>query len=147
MALFLALALAGAVQTAPAAPATVDAPVLSRSVEKGDVLGAADFTTAPLPAANARGALPPERALGQEALRRLQAGAAVRAADIGAPRIIKRGQAVTILVQNGELTISAAGRALSDAVVGAPVRVLNLSSNRTLDAVADASGRARILTP
>lgn len=153
MGFFLALMVAGgAAVSAPSAADLarddlVDAPVLTRMVEKGETLGAADFTAAPLPPTAARGALSPDRASGQEALRRLQAGRVVRAADIGPPRIIRRGQAITIVLRNGPLTIQAAGRALTDAAVGEPVRVVNLSSSRTLDAVADASGRARIPTP
>jgi flagella basal body P-ring formation protein FlgA len=144
---FLGIALVLAALQGPAAtstPAPVDSPVLSRSVAKGEILGAPDFTTAPLPATAARTALSPSEAAGHEALRPLRAGQPVRTGDIAAPRVIRRGQAVTILFTSGSLQISAAGRALSDAAAGEPVRVINLSSNRTLDAVADAQGRARL---
>ena len=144
--LSLALAMA-ALQGQASAPAAVESPVLSRSVAKGEILGAPDFSTAPLPASAARSALSPSEAAGREALRPLRAGQAVRAADVAAPRVIRRGQAVTILFTSGALSINAAGRALSDAAVGEPVRVINLSSNRTLDAVADAAGRARLTAP
>lgn len=142
----LSLALAG-LQAPASAPAAAESPVLSRSVAKGEILDAADFTTAALSPSTARTALPPSEAEGREALRNLRAGQAVRAADVAPPRIIRRGQAVTILFTAGPLNIQAAGRALSDAGVGEPVRVMNLSSNRTLDAMADAAGRARVSAP
>lgn len=128
---------------AAAAP-TADAPVLSRTVEKGELLSASDFTSTPLPLALTRNATAPREAAGQEALRRLSAGNPVRASDIAAPRVIRRGEAVTIALIAGALRITAGGRALGDAARGEPVRVLNLSTNRTLDAVADRPGQVRM---
>lgn len=135
-----------AVQTPANTAQLVNAPILARSVAKGEILDAADFTEAALPASAARSAVAPSEAAGQEALRALRAGQPLRPSDIGAPRIIKRGQMVTILFQSGPLSIHAAGRALSDARAGQDVRVVNLSSNRTLDAMADEQGRARVMT-
>ncbi|WIW90548.1 flagellar basal body P-ring formation chaperone FlgA (plasmid) [Sphingobium sp. V4] len=134
--------------TAALAPlTTIDTPVLARTVEKGERLGAADFTSAPLPPAAARGATPSQEAAGQEATRRLSAGSPVRAKDIAAPRIVRRGEAVTIALSSGALRITAGGRALGDAAQGEAVRVVNLSTNRTLDAVADRPGQVRVILP
>jgi flagella basal body P-ring formation protein FlgA len=130
--------------SAPSPSGTVDVPVLARSVEKGEMLGASDFTQAPLPVTAARGAVLPDQATGREAVRPLRAGNPVRASDLVAPRVIRRGQSVTILLTSGALSINAAGRALTDAGVGETVRVLNLSSNRTIEAIADEAGRARV---
>lgn len=140
----LSLVLAASAASAAPPAATVDTPVLARTVAKGETLVAADFAQASLTPAVARGALSPAQAAGREAVRPLRAGNPVRAADVVAPRIIRRGQAVTILFTSGALSINAQGRALTDAAVGEAVRVVNLSSNRTLDAVADEAGRARV---
>lgn len=141
----IALALLAA--AGPLAPAAADTPVLARTVEKGETLSASDFTSAALPPAAARGATRPGDAEGQEATRRLAAGSPVRASDIAAPRIIKRGEAVVIALVSGGLRITATGRALADAGKGEPVRVLNLSTNRTLNAVADMPGQVRLIAP
>ncbi|HSX54528.1 MAG TPA: flagellar basal body P-ring formation chaperone FlgA [Sphingomonas sp.] len=141
----IALALLAASGTL--APAAADTPVLVRAVEKGETLSASDFTTAALPPAAARGATRPSEAAGQEATRRLVAGSPVRAADIAAPRIVRRGEAVTIALLSGGLRITATGRALGDAGKGEMVRVLNLSTNRTLNAVADTPGQVRLIAP
>lgn len=143
--MMIALALLAA--AAPPPSPTVDTPVLARTVERGETLSAADFTSAPLSPATARGATPTRDALGREALRRLTSGAPVRASDIAAPRIVRRGEAVTIALVSGPLRITAGGRALGDAAKGDPVRVINLSTNRTIDAVADASGQVRVVAP
>lgn len=124
--------------------ATVDAPVLARAVEKGEVLRTGDFKTAAVPVMQARGAVAPEDAAGREAVRLLRAGYPVRAADIAVPRVVRRGEAVTIVVVNGGLRIAAPGRSLGDAGPGEPVRVVNLSTNRTLDGVAEAGGQVRV---
>ncbi|AGH49093.1 flagellar basal body P-ring biosynthesis protein FlgA [Sphingomonas sp. MM-1] len=150
MALLLSIALAVAGAPAPAAalpappPATVQAPVLARTIEKGELMSAADFETAPLAPNAARGALPPAAAAGKEAARRLMAGAIVKGTDIVMPRLVRRGEAVTIAVVSGGLTITAPGRALTDGGKGDAVRVVSLSTNRTLDAVVDQPGRVRI---
>lgn len=143
----IALALLAAASPLAPAPSGSDTPVLARTVEKGETLSASDFTTATLSPAVARGATPPGDAAGQEATRRLAAGSPVRAADIAAPRIIRRGEAVTIALVSGGLRITATGRALADAGKGEPVRVLNLSTNRTLNAVADTPGQVRLIAP
>lgn len=147
MAFALGLLLATAAISAPSPSASIDTPVLARSIEKGELLAISDFIQAPLSATVARGALAPEQAKGREAARPLRAGNPVRTTDLITPRIIRRGQAVTILLSSGALNIQAPGRALTDAAVGEPVRVLNLSSNRTLEAVADEIGRARVTLP
>jgi flagella basal body P-ring formation protein FlgA len=143
----IALALLAAAGPLASAPSAADTPVLVRTVEKGETLSASDFTSAALPPAAARGATRPGDAEGQEATRRLAAGSPVRASDIAAPRIIRRGEAVVIALVSGGLRITATGRALADAGKGEPVRVLNLSTNRTLNAVADTPGQVRLIAP
>lgn len=139
--LALMLASAALASTTPAA----DAPVLARTVERGETLSPSDFTTAALSPATARGAIAPDAAAGREATRRLAMGSPVRANDIAAPRIVRRGEAVTITLVSGALRITAGGRALSDAAKGQTVRVINLSTSRTLDAVAVMPGQVRIM--
>ncbi|WP_380874011.1 hypothetical protein ACFB49_45250 [Sphingomonas sp. DBB INV C78] len=139
--LFIAALLAGA---APAAAATVDAPVLARTVEKGEILSAGDFVVAPVMASIARSAIQPQAAAGKEAVRRLAAGAPVRTNDVVRPRLVRRGEAVTIALVSGPLTITSAGRAMTDGGAGDNVRVLNTSTNRTLDGIVEPSGRVRV---
>lgn len=139
-----ALLLAPALAAATAIPAGEAAPVLARTVERGEVLSKADFVTAPVLAAIARNALSPAEAAGQEAVRRLNAGAPVRSTDLAVPRLVRRGEAVTISLVSGGLKITSAGRALSDGARGEHVRVLNLATNRTLEAVAESAGNVRM---
>lgn len=132
-----------------AAPAgeSVDVPVLARAVLRGELLDATDFTAEPRPAAQARGAIAARDAQGKEAARNLPAGAVVRTTDIIAPRLVKRGEPVTIAVRQGALTIATPGKALSSGGAGDLVRVLALSTSRTLDGIVEKSGTVRVVAP
>lgn len=126
---------------------TVETPVLDRMIERGEILSSDDFTTEPLPPSHTRGAITADVADGMEASRRLRAGAVVRAGDVMTPRLVRRGEPVTIHVRSGGLTISTSGRALADGAMGDLVRVVASSTNRTLDAEVESSGSVRITAP
>lgn len=136
----LALCLAAA---APDADVTVV--VLEHAVEPQDQLTARDFADARVPAGTARGALGLRDLVGMEANRRLVAGSTVRASDIVRPQLVRRGEPVTITVRAGALVIMTAGRALSSGAAGAAVRVVSVSTNRTLDGIVDGPGAVRVI--
>ncbi|HEX7852885.1 MAG TPA: flagellar basal body P-ring formation chaperone FlgA [Sphingobium sp.] len=124
-----------------AAPASADRlPVLTRVVEKGEILSTADFETIAAPTGTGRTGLAVREAVGKETARRLRQGSAVLPGDLVMPRIVRRGEVVTINFSSGPLLITATGRALADAGKGEPLRVISLSTNRTLDVVADTPG-------
>lgn len=141
-------AVAGLNLLAPASAQTasgdVDADVLTRAVQRGEVLGAEDFTTERIAAARARDALSAHEAAGLEAKRALRAGMPVHAGDLIAPRVVRRGEPVKIVVRNGALLITTHGRALGDAAKGEPVRVFSEATNQTLDTIAEGSASVRI---
>ncbi|HYZ48202.1 MAG TPA: flagellar basal body P-ring formation chaperone FlgA [Sphingomonas sp.] len=128
------------------APPLVDVPVLTRAVERGEILSLDHFTTAERAAAQARGALSPQAAKGMEAAHRLMEGTIVRATDVTKPQLVRRGEPVTITMRSGGLTITTAGRALGNGAAGELVRVV-ASTNRTLDGVVEGSGAVRISAP
>ena len=127
-----------------AAAANATVPVLAHRVERGEVLSPADFEQQPRSSGAATGALSPADASGREAARALMPGAVVRAADLVAPRLVRRGEPVTIAWRQGGLVITTPGRALSAGGKGELVRVVAASTNRTLDAVVEGSGAVRI---
>ena len=143
-----ALVLLGAAQlhaqsVPPPAP-LITVPVLEHAVAKGDVLGAADFTTQEVSAAAARGMPRLEDVTGKEALRALAAGAIVRSSDVIRLQLVRRGEPVTIALRDGGLSITAQGRALSSGAAGDFVRVVSLSTNHTLDGVVEGTGAIRV---
>ena len=132
---------------AQARPQTAEAAVLARGVLRGETLAADDFTTTERSAAQVRGTLSAAQAAGKEVLRNLPAGMVVRASDLVVPRLVRRGEPVTIKVRSGGLTIATGGRALGSGGMGDMVRVVSTSTNRTLDGVVEGSGAVRVTTP
>jgi flagella basal body P-ring formation protein FlgA len=114
--------------------ADLPADVLTRAVMRGAILSSADFERKPMAPALARTALAAADAVGMQTKRDMFAGSILRASDIGPPALVRRGEAVTLEVRKGALAISAPGRALADGGMGEAVRVVNLATNRTLDA-------------
>lgn len=55
---------------------------------------------------------------------------------------IRRGESVTLVYSAPGMSLTMRTRALEDAAIGQPVRLLNTSSNRTIDAVATGPGAA-----
>ena len=82
--------------------------------------------------------------LGQaEPLSAVDLGLANRRLPVAAPKLVRRGQPVTLAVRSGALTITAQGRALTDGREGDMVRIVT-SASRTLEGVVEASGAVRV---
>lgn len=142
--LVCAVWLAGpAAGAAPSAVDTAEVAVLARSVAKGELLSAADFATEARSTSSARGALAAGDAAGLEAGRNLAVGTIVRSGDLVRPRLVRRGEPVTISWRQAGLTITTSGRALGSGGTGDLVRVV-ASTNRTFDAVVEGAGAVRI---
>lgn len=131
-------------QVAPPASQTIATLVLDHAVAKGDLLAAADFVTQELPVAQARGVPRLKDMVGMEAARALSAGAFVRSSDLIRPQLVRRGEPVTIALRDGGLAITTAGRALGSGAAGDFIRVVSVSTNRTLDGVVESTGLVRI---
>ena len=128
------------------AEAVADLPVLTRPVARGEVITDDMIEWTRLPEARVRGDVlrSAEALVGLEAKRSLRPGEAVRAYDVEAPAAIERGETVALVYAVGALTLTARARALSDAALGETARFMNLQSNRTVEAVVEAPGRARV---
>jgi flagella basal body P-ring formation protein FlgA len=84
--------------------------------------------------------------LGMEAKRPLKAGQPILPSDIKTPALIRKGQPVKLIYSSAGLKLTVDGQAQGDAVKGESVRVLNTFSKRTIEAVAEADGEARVVT-
>jgi flagella basal body P-ring formation protein FlgA len=60
---------------------------------------------------------------------------------------VRRGEMVSIVFLSAGIQLSTRARALEDAGVGDNVRLLNLTSDRTIDAIVTAPGMARAVSP
>lgn len=97
-------------------------------------------------AALAAGALErPEQAIGRIAARPLAAGSALSASDLRSPRLVRRGDQVTLIARRGGLEVRSQGRALGEAGEAEQVNVENLSSRRQVRGVVNARGEVEVL--
>ena len=80
-----------------------------------------------------------EAATGQATRRSLRAGEVLRQAQLSAPLLVKRGEAVIMLARFEALEISTAGEALDPGALNALVRVRNLANGRVV--------RMRVIAP
>ncbi len=131
-------------KSAPAAQAEVSGqiervvavPALSQNLKNGDIIGPRDISWVEIPV---RGLQPDlvmkeEDILGMTPRRIAMAGKPLRTADIVSPRLVSRGDDVTIVYESGPLVLTAGGRALQDGGKGDMVRVVNDKSNLQVDA-------------
>ena len=116
---------------------TIQLPVLARSIAPGEVIQLADLDWIAVRfdrvAANA--ATDPKQLVGMTARRPLRVNQMLRLSDITMAAAIHRGSMVTLLVQTENMTLTAQGRALEDAAIGQPIRVINTMSNKPLTGV------------
>lgn len=128
------------------AQAVSDVPVLTRAVARGDVITDDMVRWERLAAGQVRPdtLMRADALIGQEARRTLRADTPLRALDLQAPIMITRGEIVQLVYQVGGLALTARARALDNVSEGQTARFLNLQSNRTIQAIAEAPGQARV---
>lgn len=129
--------------------AMIDVPVLAHPMAPGEMLRAGDVTwtqvaSAAFPAGNI---MDLQDLVGRTPRHPLQAGQPLRAADLQVPVVIKRNDPVLIVLERPGLYLTAEGKALEDGGQGALIHVVNVQSNRTIDAVVLGSGQVAVRAP
>ncbi|MEE2526189.1 flagellar basal body P-ring formation chaperone FlgA [Hyphobacterium sp. HN65] len=128
--------------------ATIEVPVLTRAIPAGHVIsdGDLDWQSVRADRLRADAITSPDMMIGQEARRALRPGEAVRGYDLQSPVVVHRGDIVSLVFNVPGLTLTARARALEDAGSDEIARFVNLQSNRTVDAMVEGPGRARVVT-
>lgn len=130
---------------APArAGASVEVLTYARSLAAGDVIQPEDVVWASVQSHLAPAGAPQdaEAVIGLQAKRALRAGSPVGARDLASPQVIARNDMVEVAYINDGVELTVTGKATRNASAGEAVPILNVQSNRTIDAVAVAPGRA-----
>jgi flagellar basal body P-ring formation protein FlgA len=124
---------------------TVEAAVLARNLERGDVLKSSDVIVERRPRAEI-GTEPAgrERAVGMQARRQLHAGQALRVADLSKPDLVTRDQNVTLIYETAGLYLTIRGKAMDNGTEGDVVSVMNLQSKRVVSGVVIGRGQVAI---
>jgi flagellar basal body P-ring formation protein FlgA len=124
---------------------TVEAAVLTRNVERNEILKSTDVITERRPKAEIGGdAAVRGSAVGMQTRKQLRAGQAVRVADLAKPDLVQRDDNVTLIYEAAGLYLTIRGKAMESGAEGDVVNVLNLQSNRTVSGVVIGRGQVAI---
>ncbi len=121
---------------------TLPVPVTKRRILPEEIIRADDIELTDLPwqRVNAFAILDPKDLVGMQAKRMIAQGRPVQLQSVTPPIIISRGEEVKIELRHGALHLVTTGKAIGDAHLGQEVRVVNLSSKKTITAIARAEG-------
>lgn len=120
------------------APVAAEVLVPARTIRARELIGAEDLA---VKKANVAGAFSdPSEVIGQEARVALYPGRPIRPGDVGPPAIIDRNDIVVLRFRQGPLSIETDGRALGRGAVGEILRVMNMSSRKTVSGLVRPDG-------
>jgi len=124
---------------------TVEATLLTRNVERNEILKLSDLVVERRPKAEV-GTDPAarDRAVGMQLRRQLRAGQAVKTADLLKPDLVQRDQSVTLTYEAPGIYLTMRGKALENGAEGDVVTVMNLQSKRTLSGTVTGRGQVSI---
>ncbi len=121
-------------------------PVLASSMRAGDIISASDITYV-----DVRERDLPKNSLvqiadiqGMAAAKSLTAGRPVRGSDISLPRLVSRGEMITIIYKDGPISLSAKGKSLQNGARGETIRILNVASNKHLQGTVSGDGQVTL---
>lgn len=140
----------GAVHWTLYAPAQIavfgETAVASHSLERGSLIQAGDFhfVRQNLNQIGANYVDPKAAIVGQELKRSLREGEPLRLSYLELPKIVQRGDRVTLEAQALGLNVAAPGLAMANGKVGERIQVKNAQSNKIVDALVIAPGRVRV---
>ena len=115
---------------------TVEAAVLTRDVDRSEVLKSSDVIAQRRPRAEVGSDAAARRlALGMQMRKQLRAGQALRVSDLAKPDLVQRDDNVTLIYESAGLYLTIRGKAMESGTDGDVVNVLNLQSKRTVSGV------------
>jgi flagella basal body P-ring formation protein FlgA len=125
----------------------IEAATLTHHVRPGSVLHAEDLRSARIHASLLRGNVPISiaSAVGQALRHDLPPGQPLTAGDIARPVLVARNSAVQMVLDAGEIALSAQGLALEDGGLGETVRVQNPTSKVVVLAKVLAAGEVQVM--
>jgi flagella basal body P-ring formation protein FlgA len=124
---------------------TVDAAVLTRNVDRSDLLKSADIVIERRTKAEVgNDAASREQSLGMQMRRPMHAGQPLRTADLVKPDLVQRDQSVTVIYESPGLYLTTRGKALDNGTEGDVVNVLNPLSKRTVTGIVSGRGQVTI---
>ena len=125
---------------------TAEVAVLTRNVDRNEVLKSADIVIERRPKAEIGGdAATRAQAVGMQMRRQIRAGQVLKLADLGKPDLVQRDDGVTLIYETTGLYLTMRGKALESGTEGDTISVLNLQSKRAVSGVIIGRGQVAIV--
>jgi flagellar basal body P-ring formation protein FlgA len=118
--------------------------VPKRNLERGQILTGEDFEFTSMHGAPLGYISDPQQIIGLELKRRLPLGSPIRRSHLKIAQAVSRGEKVTLEAGVTGVTVITHGRALGSGKIGQQIKVMNIGSNRIVDAEVVAPGRVRV---
>ncbi len=127
---------------------TVETAVLTRAIERGDVIKASDISVERRPKSDVQGdvALAGD-VIGLAARRPIRTGQLLRAVDLIKPELVQRDQSVTLVLDTPGVHLTIAGKAVESGSAGDVISVMNLQSKRVIQGTVIGPGQVRVSSP
>lgn len=124
----------------------VPVPVIKGTMSRGDIIGSYDVEWIDMKSSEMQDdlVLNADDLVGMSPRRILVSGKPVRRMDLEFPQLVGRGDTITITYKDGFLNLSAKGKAMQNGAKGDLVRVVNLSSNRPIEAIVTGEGAVTV---
>jgi flagella basal body P-ring formation protein FlgA len=121
-------------------------PVLSRPLARNTLISKDDIKMIDLPLHSPPMGIiyDPNQIIGMELTRSLNAGSSLKLNQLRPPKVILRGQQVTLVTRINGLQVTMQGKATKDAVAGERVVVTNSGSGTNVEGIAQADGSVEI---
>jgi flagella basal body P-ring formation protein FlgA len=129
--------------------ALADIPVLSHRMTPGDTITDADLAWITMPADRiaATVVIDAEDLIGKTPRRPIRQETPIRVTDLATAVAVIKGSLIMIALQTPNMQLSVQGRALQNGAIGETVRVMNTTSNRTVEAVVISPTEVAVLPP
>lgn len=115
----------------------VDIPVLRENIKNGTVIGKYDIDYISINRQDVQHdtVLSEDELIGMTPRRMVLDGKPILTGELEPPRVISRGDIITMIFREGPLKLTAKARALEHGTKGDIIRVVNINSNKTIDAL------------
>jgi flagellar basal body P-ring formation protein FlgA len=124
---------------------TVETAVLTRGVDRSEILKSSDVVMERRPKAEAGAeAATRDQAIGMQMRKQLRAGQFLKVGDFGKPDLVQRDDTVTLIYETSGLYLTMRGKALDAGAEGDTVSVLNVQSKRSVSGVVIGRGQVAI---
>jgi len=131
------------------ARAEVEVPVVTRTIQPGEVIRDADVSMIRVAAVRSLESVASakEEVVGKEARKSISAGRVIPSESVADPSVIRRNRTVTMVYRDGAMTLTSRGKALGDAKVGEDVRIAPPGGGQPVVGVAMEDGTVKVRRP